>query len=176
MSSRARIVVTAYMSRFQSLFALSSLPHRVHTKEKELHLARRRHKTRPHLLKQFSPRSKQSARKQKRSQRPSSQWYRINLPLGRPSSAPNFVPEMRMFCVCVYGYAYNLPSSQVPKANSLHLRVDVHLGGARAMPGSEEHAAAAALVLDVLERVHDIGNAAQADEAAETESPSAVDR
>jgi hypothetical protein len=54
------------------------------------------------------------------------------------------------------------------------LGVDVHLGRAGAMPGREEHAAAAALVLDVLERVHRVGNAAQADEAAETKSPGAV--
>lgn len=49
----------------------------------------------------------------------------------------------------------------------------MHLGGAAAMPGCKQHTTAAALVLDVLERVHDVGNASQADEAAETESPGA---
>lgn len=47
----------------------------------------------------------------------------------------------------------------------------MHLGGAATMPGSEEDAATTALVLNVLERVHDIGNASQAAETAETKSP-----
>lgn len=54
---------------------------------------------------------------------------------------------------------------------SIRLGVDVDLGGAATMPGSKEHTAATALVLDVLEGVHNVGNAAQAEEAAETESP-----
>lgn len=49
--------------------------------------------------------------------------------------------------------------------------MDVHLSRAGTVPGREEHTAAAALVLDVLERVHHVGDAAQADEAAETKSP-----
>jgi hypothetical protein len=52
------------------------------------------------------------------------------------------------------------------------LRVDVHLSGAATMPGGEQNTAATALMLDVLERVHDVGNAAQAGKAAETKSPS----
>ena len=54
--------------------------------------------------------------------------------------------------------------------------MDVHLGGAAAMPCGKEHTAATALVLYILERVHHVGNAAQADEAAETKSPSATVR
>jgi len=46
------------------------------------------------------------------------------------------------------------------------------LSGTAAMPGGEQHAAATALVRDVLERVHNIGNAAQADETAEAQGPS----
>jgi len=42
------------------------------------------------------------------------------------------------------------------------------------MPGREEHTAAAAFVLNILQRVDQVGNAAQAGEAAETESPGAV--
>jgi hypothetical protein len=40
------------------------------------------------------------------------------------------------------------------------------------MPGGEQNTTAAAPVLDVLERVHEIRNASQAGQAAETESPS----
>lgn len=47
----------------------------------------------------------------------------------------------------------------------------MHLGGSAAVPGCEQDAALSTLVLDVLGRVHDVGNAAQADETAETESP-----
>lgn len=41
------------------------------------------------------------------------------------------------------------------------------------MPGGKQHAATTALVLDVLERVHDVRNAAQADDAAQDKSPGA---
>jgi hypothetical protein len=54
---------------------------------------------------------------------------------------------------------------------SIRLGMDVHLGGAATMPGSEKDTAATALVLDILEGVHNVGNAAQAKQAAETESP-----
>jgi hypothetical protein len=53
----------------------------------------------------------------------------------------------------------------------VHLAVDVDLGGSATVPGSEQHTTAAASVLDVLERVHEIRNASQAGEAAEAESP-----
>ena len=53
----------------------------------------------------------------------------------------------------------------------IRLGVDVHLGGAAAMPRRKQDAAASALVLHVLERVHDVGNAAQAAETAETGAP-----
>lgn len=52
-----------------------------------------------------------------------------------------------------------------------NLGVDMHLGGSAAMPGGEQNATATALVLDVFERVHKVGNAAETDEAAETEGP-----
>ena len=55
-----------------------------------------------------------------------------------------------------------------------NLRVDVHFGGSATVPGSEQHAAATALVLDVLERRHQVGNASQAGETAESESPCAI--
>jgi hypothetical protein len=54
--------------------------------------------------------------------------------------------------------------------------VDVHLGGATAMPGGKQDAAATALVGDILHAVHDIGNASEAGETAETESPGAGNR
>lgn len=47
----------------------------------------------------------------------------------------------------------------------------MHLGGAATMPSSEQHTATAALVLDVLERSHEVGDAAQAGKTAESESP-----
>lgn len=50
----------------------------------------------------------------------------------------------------------------------------MHLSGAAAVPCSKQHTAAAALVLHVLERVHDVRDAAQAEQAAETESPRAI--
>lgn len=53
----------------------------------------------------------------------------------------------------------------------MHLRVDMHLGRPATMPCREQHTAATALVLHVLEGVHDIRNASQAEKAAETESP-----
>ena len=59
-------------------------------------------------------------------------------------------------------------------SNARCLGVDVHLGRAGAMPGREEHTAAAAFVLNILQRVDQVGNAAQAGEVAETESPGAV--
>ena len=49
----------------------------------------------------------------------------------------------------------------------------MHLGGAATMPSSEQHTATAALVLDVLERSHEVGDAAQAGKTAESESPCA---
>lgn len=52
--------------------------------------------------------------------------------------------------------------------------MDVHLGGAAAMPGSEQDTALSALMLNVLERVHDVRNAAETEQAAETESPSTI--
>ena len=57
-----------------------------------------------------------------------------------------------------------------------HLAVDMDLGGSAAVPGGEQHTAATALVLDVLEGVHKIGDASQAEEAAEPKSPGAIVR
>lgn len=54
-----------------------------------------------------------------------------------------------------------------------HLRVDMHLRGATAMPRREQHAAAAAFVLDILQAVHHVGDAAETGEAAEAEGPCA---
>ena len=51
----------------------------------------------------------------------------------------------------------------------------MHLGRTAAMPSRQQHAAAAALVRDVLEAVHDVGDAAQTAQAAETEGPGAGD-
>jgi hypothetical protein len=50
----------------------------------------------------------------------------------------------------------------------------VHLRGAATMPSSEQNTALSTLVLDVLERVHKVGNASQAGEAAKTKSPCAI--
>lgn len=55
--------------------------------------------------------------------------------------------------------------------HSPRLSVDVHLGRPAAVPGGEQHAAAAALVGHVLHAVHDVGDASEAGEAAEAESP-----
>lgn len=52
--------------------------------------------------------------------------------------------------------------------------MDVHLGRAAAMPGRKQHAAAATLVRDVLEAVHDVRDAAQQAQAAKTQGPRAV--
>lgn len=54
------------------------------------------------------------------------------------------------------------------------LRVDVHLGGAAAMPRSKQHTAAPTLVLHILERVHKVRDTSQAHQAAQTGSPSAI--
>lgn len=54
------------------------------------------------------------------------------------------------------------------------LRVDVHLSRTAAMPRRKQHAAATALVRDVLETVHDIWNAAQQTQTAEAEGPGAA--
>jgi hypothetical protein len=54
--------------------------------------------------------------------------------------------------------------------------VDVHLSRPAAVPGGEQHAAAAALVRHVLHAVHDVGDASEAGEAAETESPGTTNR
>lgn len=66
--------------------------------------------------------------------------------------------------------------TSTPTAVQVHstLRVDVHLGGAAAMPRRQQHAAAPALVRNVLEAVHDVRDAAQTAEAAEAEGPGAV--
>ena len=53
--------------------------------------------------------------------------------------------------------------------------MDVHLGRPAAVPGGEQHAAAAALVGHVLHAVHDVGDASEAGEAAEAESPGAAE-
>jgi hypothetical protein len=78
-------------------------------------------------------------------------------------------------------HAQNLPRRYAPRANlqpriHRHLGVDVHLGGAAAMPGGKQDAAATALVGDILHAVHDIGNASEAGETAEAESPGAEKR
>ena len=54
------------------------------------------------------------------------------------------------------------------------LSMRVHLHGAAAVPGGESAAAVAAVVDDVLEAVHEEGDAAEADADAETEGPGAV--
>jgi len=46
------------------------------------------------------------------------------------------------------------------------------LSGSAPVPGSEQDTTPSALVLDILERVHQVGNAAQAEEAAKTKGPS----
>jgi hypothetical protein len=51
----------------------------------------------------------------------------------------------------------------------------MHLRRTAAMPSRQQHAAAAALVRDVLEAVHDVRDAAQTAQAAETEGPGAVE-
>lgn len=47
----------------------------------------------------------------------------------------------------------------------------MHLHGAAAMPSSESAAAVAAVVDDVLEAIHEEGDAAEADADAEAEGP-----
>lgn len=47
----------------------------------------------------------------------------------------------------------------------------MHLSRAAAMPRREQYAAAAALVRDVLEAVHDVRNTAEAAQAAQAEGP-----
>jgi hypothetical protein len=55
------------------------------------------------------------------------------------------------------------------------LRVDVHFGRSAAVPGGKQHATATALVLDILERGHEVGNETQAaGETADTQSPCAI--
>ena len=48
----------------------------------------------------------------------------------------------------------------------------MNLGGAAAVPGRKQHAAPSTFMLDVLERVHNVGNASEAAETAEAKSPS----
>lgn len=55
--------------------------------------------------------------------------------------------------------------------SQIRLGVDVHLCCSAPVPGRQQHTAATALVRDVLEAVHDVGNASQTAEAAETEGP-----
>ena len=43
------------------------------------------------------------------------------------------------------------------------LGVDVYFSAAATMPGCEQDATAATLVLNILQRVHNVGNAAQAE-------------
>jgi len=64
--------------------------------------------------------------------------------------------------------------SDIEHSDKRNLRVDVHFGRSATVPGGEQHAAATALVLDVLEGGHEIGNASQAGETAESESPCAI--
>lgn len=49
----------------------------------------------------------------------------------------------------------------------------MHLCRAAAMPGGQQHAAASTLVLDILEAVHDVGDAAEQAETAEAQGPCA---
>lgn len=57
---------------------------------------------------------------------------------------------------------------------ALCLRVDVYFGGTAAVPGGKEHTTAPTLVLNVLERIHDIRNASETEAAAEKASPCAM--
>jgi len=50
----------------------------------------------------------------------------------------------------------------------------MNLGGAAAVPGRKQHAAPSTFMLDVLERVHNVGNASEAAETAEAKSPSTI--
>jgi hypothetical protein len=54
------------------------------------------------------------------------------------------------------------------------LRVNMHLRRSAAVPRRQQNTTAPTLVLHVLERVHKIGNAAQAEETAETGGPCTV--
>lgn len=47
----------------------------------------------------------------------------------------------------------------------------MHLGRSAPVPGREQNTAAAALVRDILEAIHDVGNTSQTAEAAKTKSP-----
>jgi len=82
-----------------------------------------------------------------------------------PSTTPN--TTLLVSRVSISTYHLRLPLAHRP----IRLGVNVHLGGAAAMPRRQQDTAAAALVLHVLERVHDVGNAAQAAETAETGAP-----
>lgn len=71
------------------------------------------------------------------------------------------------------GISSSFPSYSSPFSfiHPNRLRMDMHLSAATAMPCREQDTATATLVLDVLCRAHDVGNAAQAAQAAETKGP-----
>lgn len=66
-------------------------------------------------------------------------------------------------------YAASHPYATI--TTTTHLRMDVHLGSSATMPGCQQHTASSALVLDILERVHNVWDTSQAAETAETQSP-----
>jgi hypothetical protein len=74
-------------------------------------------------------------------------WYLIS------SCFPASSNPRNVFILCV---------RSVTVASINGLGVDVHFGCSAAVPGGEQHAAATALVLDILERSHEIGNETQA--------------
>jgi len=53
-----------------------------------------------------------------------------------------------------------------------NLGMDVHLRGSAPVPGSKQDTTPSAFMLDILKRVHEIRDASQAEEAAETKGPS----
>lgn len=58
--------------------------------------------------------------------------------------------------------------------NTEYLGVDVHLGGATAMPRSKQHTTPSTLVLHILERVHNIRDTSQAAKTAKTRAPGTI--
>lgn len=93
-----------------------------------------------------------------------------SIPSGRSAAQPQengFYPKPRR----------SAPASGLEEERgTCGLRVGVHLHRAAPMPGRQAAAAVAAVVDDVLEAVHEEGDAAEADAEAETEGPGTVSR
>jgi hypothetical protein len=75
--------------------------------------------------------------------------------------------------LCIPWVSSPTPTSLAPSCarHPVHLRVDVHLRSSRAMPSREKHTTPPALMLHILEGVHNVGNASQARETAANDSP-----